>query len=184
MWCWWCCHPIEGVPLNLPFNYRKITDTFNTRGYYCSWECMKAHTFSISNENDRDRIFSLMVMLRKKMGLKSTKRITKAPNRYALTNFGGTLTIDEFRKNTEEYYVNMPGVVHILHGVRKSKYEKPIPTLNDKNENLNLINKSKTNNNTLKLKRPIKNEQVKETKSVLESMMGITRLKKDVQKNT
>ena len=23
MWCWWCCHPFEGTPLNMPVDIYK-----------------------------------------------------------------------------------------------------------------------------------------------------------------
>ena len=47
MWCWWCCHTFEGVPLSMPYKHDERRNKFYTSGNFCSWSCIK-HTRLIS----------------------------------------------------------------------------------------------------------------------------------------
>ena len=43
IWCWWCCHPFETIPLELPHKYDTHRNKFYTSGTFCSWSCMKSY---------------------------------------------------------------------------------------------------------------------------------------------
>jgi hypothetical protein len=98
--CWWCCHPIEGESLGLPYEYKG--GQFKTLGQFCTWPCVKA--FNIQREKyNMDQVLDLITLYRKKsLGPGTIDRPLKsAPSRLCLKAFGGSLTIEEFRKGVE-----------------------------------------------------------------------------------
>lgn len=99
MWCWWCCHDFEGTALEMPKKYDERRRKFYTCGRFCSWSCMKAFAIDNYGDNFGGRICGNIICMRKQMfGLVGPVRM--APKRYELVNFGGTMTIDEFRKHS------------------------------------------------------------------------------------
>ena len=34
MWCWWCCHPFDNEPLQLPYGYDDRRKKFSTTGNF------------------------------------------------------------------------------------------------------------------------------------------------------
>lgn len=97
MWCWWCCHPIEGVTLEMPYKYEERTKKFFTTGHFCSWSCMKAYAIDKYGCTQGARMCGNMQLMRKRMfGVMG--HVDPAPNRYTLDVFGGDVTIEEFRK--------------------------------------------------------------------------------------
>lgn len=95
--CWWCCHSFDTVPIGLPVDYKN--DKFRVNGIYCSFACMKA-------ENNDKKLYkdSLIKFLYIKLTNDYDKRkyIKPAPPRCALKMFGGELSIEDFRKNSNE----------------------------------------------------------------------------------
>lgn len=90
--CWWCCHTFEGQPLPCPIDYDKIDNKYKVKGIFCSWECMSA--FSIQNYKS----LSLIYQFRKEMYTDLTiDDIKPAPDKIVLKDFGGYMTIEEFR---------------------------------------------------------------------------------------
>ena len=98
MWCWWCCHEFKGTPLSLPYKYYDRQNKFMTAGTFCSWSCMKTYALDTYGINRGSIICGNMIMMRKKLFGKLGS-IKPAPKKYRLVEFGGDLTIDEFRKN-------------------------------------------------------------------------------------
>ena len=96
MWCWWCCHPFEGTPLSMPLRHDTRRNIFSTCGNYCSWSCMKTYAIETYGLTRGSIICGNMVMLRKAMYGK-VARIKPAPKRQRLIEYGGDLTIEEFR---------------------------------------------------------------------------------------
>ena len=66
MWCWWCCHPFEGTPLNIPVKYDDRRKKFNTAGNFCSWSCMKSYALDKYGCGKGSLICSNMVMMRRR----------------------------------------------------------------------------------------------------------------------
>ena len=104
----------------------------------------------------------------------SVSPIKTAPSRYALKEFGGTLTIDEFRKlSRSNVIVNMPDETHIVQEVSiKRDYIDNIKTNAD--EKFQEISRSTAVGDTLKLKR---SKPLKRDDNNLEKSLGITRKK-------
>ena len=99
MWCWWCCHPFEGTPLNIPVKYDDRRKKFDTTGNFCSWSCMKTYALDKYGVGRGSLVCSNMVMMRRRMYGGKLESVTPAPWRYRLNVFGGDMTIEEFRSN-------------------------------------------------------------------------------------
>jgi hypothetical protein len=102
--------------------------------------------------------------------------ITRAPNRYCLKCFGGTMDIHEFRKVGADNFphLQMPDSVYIMPQVVQKQFQEPqrISTARDLKNKMEEINNSQTTTETLKLKRP---KPLKRDENNLESMLGIKR---------
>lgn len=101
--CWWCCHFFEWDTLHFPYAFK--SNIFYTTGHFCSWECMKAYAI------DKNRLgeCEYITLMRKRMEGKISMT-KKAPTRYSLKMFGGTMSIDEFR-NGVPVVVKIPGEI-------------------------------------------------------------------------
>ena len=100
MWCWWCCHPFESESLQLPYGYDDRRKRFSTLGNFCSWSCMKSYALDTYGLTKGSIICGNISLMRKRMYNKLSS-VKKAPNRYTLNVFGGTMTIEEFRENVD-----------------------------------------------------------------------------------
>ena len=96
--CWWCCHPFTTTPIGLPINYKENTKRFIVHGVFCSFACTNAYSKE-HRKNDKHR---LIHFLHKTLTGIREKTLPIAPPRCALKMFGGELTIEEFRKSSEE----------------------------------------------------------------------------------
>lgn len=163
MWCWWCCHTYEGDSLSMPYKYDQKRNKFYTTGNFCSWSCMK--TFAIDKHGvTRGSIMcGNMVIMRKQMFGKIGS-IKPAPNRFKLKEFGGNLSIEEFRENAikdEEVIqneINSEEVTNIVIPIQQST------------KKLSDIQNSTRSNDALRLKR---NKPLKRNQNNLESALGL-----------
>lgn len=160
-WCWWCCHsyPMENE-LHIPYKYDERRNKFQTTGHFCSWSCMKAYALDKHGVNQGGIICSNISLLKKRMMNAEGKKYTvtsTAPNRYALTKFGGTMSIDEFRQSTSaKVQVRLPNEMHVVHEVIQVPEKAPATGRCGVSPNvlLDRIDKSSTSTNEpLKLKR-------------------------------
>lgn len=108
MLCWWCCHTIHGNILHMPVEYKN--DQFKTRGQFCSWECMKAYNKKTEMYYSC-RIMDLITLYRKRVYGK-IEPIKSAPDRFTLKEFGGVLSIEEFRNESTNAWVALPNEVY------------------------------------------------------------------------
>jgi hypothetical protein len=142
----------------MPKKYDELRKKFYTQGLFCSWSCMKAFAIDKYGVNFGGRICGNIVCMRKQMyGIVGPVKI--APNRYKLEVFGGTITIDDFRKETLRD-----------EGVPKKLDEKPmrdvlIPFVSNTPETVQDIKSS-----DLKLKRE---KPLQRTHNSLESALGL-----------
>lgn len=130
--CWWCCHPFEWESLHFP--YKLKSNVFYTTGHFCTWECMKAYAI--------DRNFTgqceYITLMRKRIEGKISQT-KKAPSKYTLEMFGGTLSIEEFRNlDSSKVSIKIPGEAYQIQTVNvqqnttigndglKLKREKPL----------------------------------------------------------
>jgi hypothetical protein len=100
IFCLWCCHPFENSAVSRPISFDKTMNLFNVTGIYCSWSCVAAH--SIECEGKLDLVFKLKDLSEKDSALKDptfkiTDDLQPSPPRESLINFGGHMTIEQFR---------------------------------------------------------------------------------------
>ena len=109
-------------------------------------------------------------------------RVTKAPDRYALKAFGGTMDIEEFRTVSADAFpiVNLPNETYRIQSVgtktvvQEAVTSKP-PAACKLVDKMAAIQGSSTYNEPLRLKRP---RPLKRDKNNLESTLGIVRKKR------
>ncbi len=119
VWCWWCCHPFDGVPRFMPTKYDSARKRYKVMGNFCSWQCTKAFMYFDTNYSTTNNMTLLTKLIKDIHG--KTIAISCAPPRAVLKNFGGKMSIEEFRsidKNTyfeinktkmmvdENYFIN------------------------------------------------------------------------------
>lgn len=162
MWCWWCCHDFKGTPLSMPYKHDEKRNVFITAGTFCSWSCMKTYTLDKYGINRGSIICGNMIMMRKKVFGKLGS-IRPAPNRFRLLEFGGDLTIDQFRENLlVDVEPPKPVDTEDVHNV-------VVPITSNTNKMYEIKNASGANE-PLRLKRekPLKRDQ-----NNLESVLGL-----------
>lgn len=103
IWCWWCCHPFDSRPIGIPVKYDDAKDVFKGIGCFCSINCAYAHA---KKERMKVHLSDFVFMYQKLTGntLPDDWSLMPAPDRIVLQNFGGPLTIDEFRSAFENKF--------------------------------------------------------------------------------
>lgn len=95
--CWHCCEPLETTEVKrMPVAHDVVRKCFRLEGYFCSWECTKAHSLAMPDFDGLSRRASLISELYVAM-YEQTPRIVAAAPRTALRCFGGQLDSTEFR---------------------------------------------------------------------------------------
>ena len=161
-WCWWCCHTFEGTPLSMPYRYDDRRSKFYTAGNYCSWSCVKSHAIDKYGVNRGSIVCGNIILMRKKM-YNQIGPVKCAPNRFLLKEFGGDMTIEEFREN-QTIDKEKPKEVETAPVV-----DNVIPIVSN-TQKMNEIKNATANNNALKLKR---NKPLKRSHNNLESALGL-----------
>lgn len=168
MWCWWCCHEIEGEELKLPYKYDQLRDKFCTMGSFCSWSCMKTFNLDRNGVNNGGIIACNIIVMRKKLYGKIGP-IRCAPYRYLLKQFGGPMTIEEFRK--ESVIDSGPrATIQAAVNIEPELGPKRIPLV--QSSKMCEISNATGTNESLRLKRP---KPLKRDENNLERSLGITR---------
>ena len=157
--CWWDKHFFNTPPVEMPTSY--FNGKFNCEGKFCSWDCMMAYNIEINDENVAKRT-SLIYMMQKKT-YNSFNIIKPASSWKVLIDFGGIVSIDDFRANLltnslEYNYIKPPMISRI-------SYVEKIPIKTD--------DENEIKNNDLILKR---SKPLKSSKYNLESIMGLKKI--------
>lgn len=137
--CHHCCHKFDTVPVPLPMKFDPVRNIYHCRGNFCSWQCSKAYNLSVTpqrGQGNRNMNISLLayrlwVKYKSKDCVEENKKILNfarfsidpALHKEVLTVFGGSMTIEEYRKGffgiivPEEALVEKPLVTirHKLH---------------------------------------------------------------------
>lgn len=104
--CHWCCHQFVGAPVSLPARLCSYTPhqgqggegvvrRWEVSGCFCSVNCAAAYNFA--ENGDSDSMWETYALLNRMHEPALSDRILPAPPREALMDFGGYLSIDEFR---------------------------------------------------------------------------------------
>lgn len=118
--CWWCRHSFNTPQVCLPENI--FNNTIQSFGFFCSYNCAAAYNVEINDENVPKRS-SLLHYLYKKT-YDDNKEIIKAPDWRILKQYGGNITIDEFRNNfllnTFDYQYIKPPMISRIYQIEKT----------------------------------------------------------------
>jgi len=99
--CWWCrsCIPSTIQPLGMPIKYTKEHNFFDTEGMFCSFNCMCSYLHENTNVSQYKDSGSLIYFMYKCIFNEYPYKmnIRKAPSWKLLKDYGGNLTIEEFR---------------------------------------------------------------------------------------
>jgi hypothetical protein len=171
--CWWCRSCFSTPCLELPEDY--YNDTFFCIGNFCSFNCMKKYNLELNDHLiwKRDSLINLFYYRIYKI----YKEIIPAPHWMILKEYGGCLSIEEFRNNfiinSKEYIILHPPLIsrqmqiEESYNIQKLK-EVPIDTLNR-------IYSDIETEYTIKRSNPIKSDQLN-----LEKTMGLIKKKKSI----
>ncbi|NDG31444.1 hypothetical protein EB118_15425, partial [bacterium] len=136
VWCWWCCHPFDSVPIGLPVHYDEKIRKFRVKGVFCSFSCCLAYKQKHYKPSQADQLLkSLYKQITGAMKIDSA--IVPAPPQCSLTVFGGKLSITEFRNCTNEHKI-MKMVEYPMFVSRD--YIEEIDIKNVKNVNMKVLN--------------------------------------------
>lgn len=153
--CWWCTYDIENETINLPDKY--YNDVFYCFGNFCSFNCAKSFNNNLNDEKVSKR--NSLLNYKYKLTCKKCIEIKPAPSWKVLTDYGGILDINEFRKNFVDKIIDY----HYL--------KPPIITFNSQ---INIDNKMETKKNTFTLKR---SKPINTSKYSLKTSMGLKIIK-------
>ena len=132
--CWWCHMHFTQNPLGCPikhitpsesksyYSHSSKKDTsitrkdkelgyYLTKGYFCSWGCLLSYGESVKNSQDFHESIQLIYMMFYENG--GSGQITPAPHYTLLQDYGGPLSIEEYRSpnesytNTNNHYIRM-----------------------------------------------------------------------------
>ena len=93
--CYHCHHNFNNKPFFLPIDYNCELNRFKVTGNFCSPNCVK--TYALNSKIYQNRIYLIGHMYKKLFGPNYT--IKPAPPIQTLKEYGGKLSIEEFRAN-------------------------------------------------------------------------------------
>ena len=124
--CWWCCHKFDTIPIGIP--NKKIDNSYHTFGNFCSFNCAAAHIYNLKVWNISDKLSLLHQLYFDLYDLKEYESIKSAPCKESLKYFGGPLTIEEFRKSTnngsKDFRLIVPPMTSIIPLIEENNKEK------------------------------------------------------------
>ena len=114
--CWNCTHNFDNIPCFIPDKY--INNSFYVFGCFCSYNCAATYNLHYLNDSRIKTRYALIQILFSKI-FGNNKRLTYASKKEVLTDYGGCITIDEYRKSflfiNKEYKINIPPMIPLLH---------------------------------------------------------------------
>ena len=101
--CFWCCHPFSWNSFVLPINYDFYINQYVSEGNFCSPECSLAWCYKDISLTDSQRWIRHSLLRELYSDLyKNNENIIPAPDKRCLRMFGGTLSIDQYRRYVKE----------------------------------------------------------------------------------
>lgn len=95
--CFWCCHTFQTPPMFLPIHYDEKENIFTMKYNFCSFSCSVAFWKKFEFKEDYG---SLLLLLHHRLYgryPKNTRLHAAPPIFYLLKNWGGNLSIEEYR---------------------------------------------------------------------------------------
>ena len=114
IYCFWCCHPFDSIPWGVPVKY--VNEVYHVDGNFCSPECAAAYNFDQKDSSMWER-YMLLNMMYNKVNQPIYQKLKLAPPRRLLSQFGGTMSIFDFREYcqnySKDYIINYPPMINI-----------------------------------------------------------------------
>lgn len=166
--CYNCCHKFTTQPISMPFLFNK--NMFYVKYVFCSWECMKR--FNIDSNTSNMHMRSTLIQKFYHYVTLKTDTILISPPKCMLKDFGGQMSIKEFRNSNKKISYNTFEYPVIVDNVNVEKVDNFSWIKEDsaKDSYQNHIVKPKVSDTQI-LKRPTKTQ-----KSSLENAMGLLRV--------
>ena len=151
--CWWCCHNFDNTPCGIPTKYDVENETFFVYGCFCSFNCALSYNFNTNIDKKWERAGFIKLLYNKTFN--TNDDLDYAPNKECLKEYGGYMTIEEFRNNTEKikYNINYPPMLSIIPQIEEIKIIKETNREHDFKEKLNKVSEK------MKIKNRIKNKK-------------------------
>ena len=168
--CWWCKNKFSNPAIQLPENY--YNDTFYGIGNFCSFNCVKSYNLDLNDTSKwyREGLIHLLYNLT----YNEYKEIAYAPHWLTLEEYGGKLSIEEFRKNsiinTTDFLILHPPLIS-----RQMQIEESYKVSKLKEVSLDNVNKLYSeieSDFTIKRTKPIQSSQLN-----LATTMGLIKTK-------
>jgi len=120
--CWWCTYNFDTMPCFVPEKF--VDNKFYVFGCFCSFGCAAAYNIYKEDYKTWDRHSLIKRLYNTMMDTKEDEDVPLAAPREALKKFGGYMSIDEFRKNTQilrkEYRLIVPPMVSVVLSVEET----------------------------------------------------------------
>ena len=165
--CWWCKNSFDSPSVQLPEDY--YNSTFYCIGHFCSFNCAKSYNLDNGDVTIIYKRESLLNLLYYQT-YGEYKEILAAPHWITLKEYGGTLSINELRKNSlannKEYLVLHPPLIS-----RQMQIEESYKMSKLKSVSIDTVNKlysEADSEYSMKRTRPIKSNQLN-----LQTTMGL-----------
>lgn len=97
--CWWCCNTFKSKAIYLP--HKLVNNIYYVTGIFCSFNCVLSYNYGIKDAFTIAR--ANLIYLMYSQLLNPTEHIIPAPPKEVLVEFGGYLTIDEYREKSVIY---------------------------------------------------------------------------------
>lgn len=168
--CWWCRNNFSLPPCELPEDY--FNNTFYCIGHFCSFNCTKSYNLDLNDSLSWKRESLMNLLYYQTYSVQ--KQINNAPHWMCLEEYGGNLSIEQFRENslvnTKEYIVLHPPLISRQMQIEESyKLNKLKEVPIDK---INKIYSEMESDYVIKRSKPIQSSQLN-----LETTMGLIKKK-------
>jgi hypothetical protein len=100
--CFWCCHTFSWKSCVIPTHYDVYTKQYNAEGHFCSPECALAGTYTDNTLTDSQRWLRHSLIQSMYRDMYKTSELRPAPDKRVLRIFGGTLSIEQYRRYVKE----------------------------------------------------------------------------------
>lgn len=99
--CWWCCHSFDCLPVGIP-QFFDGHSVFELNGNFCSLNCARAFCEHEYSHREQTAVMLLAKMAETVFDIR-WESVRPAPSRFLLKKFGGSLTIEKFRTDSNKH---------------------------------------------------------------------------------
>lgn len=113
--CDWDGEVFDGSPIGIPYRFDRQRNKYYMMGYFCSPHCAKKALQYEKIANKEDTLLFLKIICKDVFGRPVSDPIRPAPHYRQLKRNGGTLTIEEFRADSNSWNALVPPQVSLQH---------------------------------------------------------------------